>query len=99
MRTLALGAALLGGVAAGAQYSPTDSLILRSIYNEALSNGQCYDNLRVLCKDIGARLSGSEEADKAIAWGKELLEASGFQNVYLQAVQVPLGTWRYRNVA
>ena len=89
MRTLALGAALLGGVAAGAQYSPTDSLMLRSIYNEALSNGQCYDNLRVLCKDIGARLSGSEEADKAIAWGKDLLEASGFQNVYLQAVQVP----------
>ena len=40
MRTLALGAALLGGVAAGAQNSPTDSLMLRSIYNEALSNGQ-----------------------------------------------------------
>ena len=67
----------------------TDSLMLRDIYNEALSNGQCHENLRVLCKDIGARLSGSPEADKAIAWGYELLNTSGFQNVQLQAVTVP----------
>lgn len=71
------------------QGSTADSLMLRDIYNEALSNGECYENLRVLCKDIGARLSGSPEADKAISWGYELLKNSGFQNVQLQAVEVP----------
>ena len=67
----------------------TDSTIIRSIYSEVLDNGECYENLRVLCKDIGARLSGSEEADRAIEWGKELLESYGLENVHLQDVEVP----------
>ena len=67
----------------------TDSTVIRSIYTEVLANGECYENLEVLCKDIGARLSGSKEADKAIAWGKTLLEEYGFKNVHLQDVEVP----------
>lgn len=67
----------------------TDSTVIRSIYTEVLANGECYENLEVLCKDIGARLSGSKEADKAITWGKALLEEYGFKNVHLQDVEVP----------
>lgn len=66
-----------------------DSTVIRSIYSEVLANGECYQNLEVLCKDIGARLSGSVEADKAILWGKALLESYGFENVHLQDVEVP----------
>ncbi len=66
-----------------------DSVFIRKIYDEALENGECYENLRTLCKDIGARITGSSEAKMAIVWGKELLESYGFDNVYLQEIKVP----------
>lgn len=66
-----------------------DSLFIRGIYDEALEDGQAYENLRSLCKDVGARLSGSPEAAKAIVWGEKLLNRSGFDSVYLMPVQVP----------
>ena len=66
-----------------------DSLFIRKIYDEALVSGQCYENLRSLCKDIGARITGSAEAKMAIKWGHDLLESYGFDNVYLQEIKVP----------
>ncbi|MFN0201854.1 MAG: M20/M25/M40 family metallo-hydrolase [Bacteroidia bacterium] len=66
-----------------------DSLAIRRIYDEALSRGQCYDNLRVLCKSIGARLSGSPQAEKAVFWGQEVMRKAGFDSVWLQPVKVP----------
>jgi carboxypeptidase Q len=78
------------GIAMAAQSAfQQDSIEIRSLYNEVLENGECYENLRVLCKDIGCRLSGSAQADQAIEWGKNLLLAYGFENVYLQEVEVP----------
>ena len=66
-----------------------DSLMLRKIYDEELTNGQCYGNLHYLCKNIGQRLSGSANAQKAIEWGKKLMESYGFDHVFLQPVMVP----------
>lgn len=66
-----------------------DSLFIRKIYDEALGYGQCYENLRSLCKDVGARITGSAEAKMAIIWGRELLESYMFDNVYLQEIKVP----------
>lgn len=66
-----------------------DSLMLRKIYDEELVNGQCYQNLHYLCKDIGQRLSGSPNAQKAVEWGKKLMESYGFDHVFLQEVMVP----------
>ncbi|GAB3825544.1 M28 family peptidase [Hymenobacter jeollabukensis] len=67
----------------------TDSLNLRKIYDEALLRGQSYDNLRYLCQNIGARLSGSPQAEQAVQWGKQTMEKLGFDRVYLQEVMVP----------
>ncbi|MDP5011239.1 MAG: M20/M25/M40 family metallo-hydrolase [Crocinitomicaceae bacterium] len=67
----------------------TDSLFIRSIYNQALSEGKAYEDLRSLCKDIGARLSGSAEAQMAIEWSKLKMESYGFDKVYLQEIKVP----------
>ena len=53
-------------------------------------NGACYENLRVLTKTIGHRLSGSAAADKAVQWGKRALEEAGADKVWLQPVDVPL---------
>src|SRR5580692_2680349 len=66
-----------------------DSLMIRKIYDEELVNGQCYQNLHDLCKNIGQRLSGSPNAQKAVEWGKKLMESYGFDHVFLQEVTVP----------
>lgn len=66
-----------------------DSTFIKSIYNEALSHGESYQNLKSLCKDIGARLSGSAEAAMAIEWGKKKMESYQFDAVYLQEIKVP----------
>ena len=58
-----------------------DSLMIRKIYDEALVNGKCYENLNYLCKNIGPRLSGSANAQKAINWGKKLMEIIGNQKI------------------
>ena len=69
--------------------SQSDSVIIKSFYNIALSEGKAYEDLRSLCKDVGARLSGSAEAAMAIDWGKKKLEGYKFDNVYLQEIMVP----------
>lgn len=66
-----------------------DSIQIRKIYNEALANGHAYKNLEYLCKKIGPRLSGSQNAQKAVEWSRKLMEDYGFDKVYLQELTVP----------
>lgn len=66
-----------------------DSTFIRSIYSEALSHGHSYEDLRSLCKDVGARLSGSAEAQMAVEWSKLTMEKYNFDKVYLQEIKVP----------
>jgi hypothetical protein len=66
-----------------------DSLMIRKIYDEALVNGKSYESLRYLCKNIGQRISGSANAQKAVEYSKKLMESYGFDKVYLQEVMVP----------
>jgi carboxypeptidase Q len=76
----------------------SDSAMIASIYNEVMLNGECYENLRYLCKSIGHRLAGSESAQKAIDWGKSTLELSAADHVFLMPVEVPhwtRGTFEY----
>jgi hypothetical protein len=64
-------------------------LFIRTIADEILVNGQAYENLRVLTKQVGARLAGSPGMVKAEAWGKKTLERSAADKVWLQDVMVP----------
>ncbi len=66
-----------------------DSLMFRKISDEILLHGQCYNNLRVLCKTVGNRISGSPAAAKAVIWGEQAMRAAGADNVWLQPVDVP----------
>lgn len=66
-----------------------DSTTIRSIYDEVLANGEAHEQLKVLCKDIGHRLSGSPQLDAAIEWGRTLLENYQPDTVFLQPVMVP----------
>lgn len=76
-------------LAQGRSWDTEDSLMVRSIFDEALDNGQSYKNLRSLCIDIGHRLTGSDNAAKAVIWGKEVLEKLPFDTVYLQEITAP----------
>lgn len=66
-----------------------DDAIIRQVYDTALVNGQSYELLRQLTKDIGHRLSGSVNADKAVSWGQQTMQQLGFDTVWLQEVTVP----------
>ncbi len=66
-----------------------DADFIRSIYDEALLHGESYRNLRSLCKDVGARITGSASADMAIKWSENLMNKYDFDSVYLQKIRVP----------
>lgn len=77
---------------ANSQVNKEDSIAIRSIYDDVLSNGEAYENLRVLTKTIGHRLSGSPQASQAMVWGADLLEKYGADTVFVQPVTVPSWT-------
>ncbi|QMU29796.1 M20/M25/M40 family metallo-hydrolase [Adhaeribacter radiodurans] len=87
-RTIFLMGALFVSLAGSAQIS-SDSVFIRKIFDEALTNSHSYKNLEYLSNSIGGRLSGSPEAEKAVQWSKKLMESYGFDKVYLQEVMVP----------
>jgi len=66
-----------------------DEKTVSAIFDERLTSGEMYYLLEDLCKNIGPRLSGSEGAERAVAWAKEVMEGYGFDRVYLQEVMVP----------
>jgi len=74
---------------AGFSFGQNDSIFIRKVYNAALTNGHAHEDLRSLCKDIGARISGSAEAEMAVYWGQQKMKEYGFDKVYLQEITVP----------
>ncbi|MHB0754354.1 M20/M25/M40 family metallo-hydrolase [Polaribacter sp. M15] len=67
----------------------TDSTYIKTIFNSALTDGKSYEWLRDLTQNIGGRLSGSPEAQKAVEWGEQLMKDVGLDSVWLQPVMVP----------
>lgn len=67
----------------------SDAFTIKRIYDKALLEGECYDWLHHLCKDIGPRLAGSPGAEAAVFSMKRLMDTLGFDTVYLQPCTVP----------
>jgi len=67
----------------------SDSLFIRRIFDEALVNGHAYKKLEELCKGYGSRLSGSDQAERAVFWAGNMLRSYGFDTVMLQPCMVP----------
>ncbi|HSQ45919.1 MAG TPA: hypothetical protein VLM44_03265, partial [Lutibacter sp.] len=67
----------------------TDSIVIKQLFNSALSNGKSYQWLDHLSNNIGGRLSGSLQAQQAVEWGEKLMQDLGFDKVWLQPVMVP----------
>lgn len=66
-----------------------DSLLFQRIFHLSLTQGHAYPLLGELCKTIGARLSGSEQADKAVIWAYDKFKSYGFDRVDTMGVLVP----------
>lgn len=66
-----------------------DAAMVKKIVDEVLVNSNAYTNLRTLCKDVGNRLSGSENYLKAVKFSEKLLKEAGADTVYLQECMVP----------
>ncbi|MFM7217830.1 MAG: M20/M25/M40 family metallo-hydrolase [Bacteroidota bacterium] len=89
VRTSLLVFGLLVLASAARSQSVNDSVALRSIYTEVLSNSPSYEWLRDLCTSIGGRLSGSPEAERAVEWTRKRMLEAGADTVWLQEVWVP----------
>lgn len=77
-------------------HTSSDSIFLKNVFNEALLRGHSYSRLGELCKKIGARLSGSDAAEKGIQWAVSMLQSYQFDSVYKQNVMVP--RWERGNI-
>ena len=62
---------------------------IASFYNHSLVNGKSYLWLEHLSNQIGGRLSGSLNAERAVIWSKQELESIGLDKVWLQPVMIP----------
>ncbi|AXG72149.1 bacterial leucyl aminopeptidase [Kordia sp. SMS9] len=67
----------------------SDEKQVKNIYSTSLLDGQSYAWLDHLSNKIGGRLSGSENAAKAVQYTKAELENLGLDKVWLQEVMVP----------
>ena len=66
-----------------------DELVLKSIFNEALSDTTAYHNLRILCKSYKGRITGTPEAGRAVDYICLLMNEMGLDRVEKQPVKVP----------
>ena len=80
---------------------PSIEQTISRIYTASLEQGASYQWLDHLSNQIGGRLSGSLNAERAVEWGKETLEGLDLDRVWLQKVMVPKwvrGTFEYANI-
>lgn len=66
-----------------------DAAVVRKIFDESLENGKAYEELKVLCKTIGNRLSGSPQAAAAVNWAVVAMKSFNADTVFKQDVMVP----------
>jgi hypothetical protein len=66
-----------------------DSAMIKALFDLALTDGHAYKRLGELCKGVGSRLSGSDNAEKGIAWAVQMLKSYQFDTVFTQPVMVP----------
>ena len=69
--------------------SQDDKEIIKRIFDNSMSKSKSYELLDHLSNEIGGRLSGSLNAERAVKWSKDELSKRGFDRVWLQEVMVP----------
>ena len=70
-------------------FSQNDEEMLKEIFNTSMNSSNSYELLDYLSNEIGGRLSGSLNAERAVKWGEKELNNIGFSKVWLQELMVP----------
>ena len=66
-----------------------DSIIIKKMSDEIMTNGKAYDLLRQLTKQIGGRLAGSPQQQNAAIWGQRNMAAFAPDKVFMQPCKTP----------
>jgi len=67
---------------------------LAAIAGHGMMSNESYDDLEELSDFIGARVTGSPQAAKAVEWGIEKMRAMGLENVHAEKWQISRGWTR-----
>jgi carboxypeptidase Q len=63
--------------------------VIRSVFDEALTDKTAFRELEYLCKNTKGRLAGSKAAERAVEYTRQALELAGADSVWVQRVPVP----------
>ena len=66
-----------------------DSIIIKKMSDEIMTNGKAYELLRQLTKQIGGRLAGSPQQQNAAIWGQRNMAAFAPDKVFMQPCKTP----------
>jgi len=87
MRTILL--VFLSGILTLPLFSQEAEKIVRSIFDEALTDKTAYNQLKYICKNTIGRIPGSPAAAEAVEYTRQALIKAGADSVWLQKVPVP----------
>jgi len=73
----------------GARAKESGPVLVPQLVREGLANPQAYALLSELCATAPHRLSGSQDAERAVAWGLSTMQRLGFENAHLEPCAVP----------
>ena len=65
------------------------SEIAIQLKNKGLEELSAFEMLKDLTSSVGNRLSGSKNYEKAVVWGKQMLQKAGADSVWLEPVMIP----------
>lgn len=66
----------------------SDSIAIKRIFSNALTDTTSYHNLRNLTAHYAGRLAGTAQSEKAVKWAEQVLKGMGLDTVYLQECKV-----------
>ena len=70
------------------QVSEEDAFYIKAIHDEVLERGECYDWLTHLSENIGARLSGSDNYNRAADYTQQELQNLLIEKIWRQSSEV-----------
>lgn len=76
-----------------------DSIMIKKLFDTALTEGKSYEWLDHISNQIGGRLSGSIGAERIVSYTEERLKELGLDKVWLQPVMVPRWTRGFKEYA
>jgi carboxypeptidase Q len=80
---------LIASIARSADWLDSYRAPVARIIGEATANRHAWERLAELTDTFGARLSGSENLERAIAWAAETMRRDGLEEVRTEPVMVP----------